>query len=242
MAEENSKLEQWSTALKNLVSTLRDAVFFILFLLLLLSPSTIKERLLAAGFTKGNIAGMDWEGLKQSAEETKAAGEVVSKADDHYDELISRLDEMEKSVKDQTIKNSLTKLTVEAKASQAELQSADKAVKQSLSTQQAMVEAVAPSGMSEHGWLFVGKVNDRKDQWAPGSPVAVGATSPTIAIGAKLTLREDTYWRGESPGLHADSPIRSVAKIGSEIVVDSVDYSPSKDSGWFVWINAHRAL
>jgi hypothetical protein len=241
MADEKSSLETWSSALKDLVSTLRDGVFFVLFLLLLLSPGTVKNRLIAAGFTKGNIGGMEWEGqIKQSAEQTKAVGEVVSKADENYKVLIDRLAELEKSVRDPTVKQSLTSLGADAKVSQGELLVADKAVKRSLSTQQAIVEAVTPSSISDRGWLFLGKVNEPKEQWLPGSPVTVAVVSPIISRGTKLTIRDDTYWRADSAaGQHANASILSVAKVGTVVNVDDVDYSHARGGGWFVWIRAH---
>jgi len=82
-ASEGSRFERRVTLLKDLVSALRDGTLFILFLLLLFTPATMKEKLLAAGFTKGSIAGMEWEGqIRQSAEQTKEVGEAVSKAGD----------------------------------------------------------------------------------------------------------------------------------------------------------------
>lgn len=140
MAGEKSKLEKLSSLLKELVSTLRDGIFFVLFMFLLVSPCTVKNRLIEARFTKGNIGGWEWEGqIKQSAEQTKAVGEIVYKADENYKSLIDRLSEIEKSVRDPSLKQSLTSLGAEVKASQGDLIVADKAVKRSLSTQQAIV-------------------------------------------------------------------------------------------------------
>lgn len=242
MANEKSKLERLSSSLKDMVSALRDSVVFLLFVLLLLSPTTVKDRLIAAGFTQGNIGGLEWQGqIKQSAEQTKAVGEVVSKADDHYVELIDHLAELEKNVNNPSTKKTLSSLSADAKASLNELLAADKAVKQSLSTQQAIVESVAPSTVADHGWLYLGKVSERKDQWEPGSPVSIAAVAPTIAVGAKLTIRDDTYWRTESSASeHTDAPILSVAKVGTVVDVDAVDYARAKDGGWVMWIKAHR--
>lgn len=242
MSDEKTAFERWSSALKDFVSTLRDGVIFILFIMLLFAPGTVKERLLAAGFTKGNIGGLEWEGqIKQSAEQTKAVGEVVSKADENYKVLIDRLSELEKSVSDPSVKRSLTNLSADAKVSQGELVVADRAVKRSLSAQQAIVESVAPSSVSDRGWLFLGKASESKSEWASGSPITVAFASPSIKPGTKLTIRDDAYWRADSPsGAHANASIVSVAKVGTVVNVEAVDYSHAKGGGWFVWVKAHR--
>jgi len=243
MPDEKTAFERWSSALKDFVSTLRDSVIFILFIMLLFAPGTVKERLLAAGFTKGNIGGLEWEGqIKQSAEQTKAVGEVVSKADENYKVLIDRLSELEKSVSDPSVKRSLTNLSADAKVSQGELVVADRAVKRSLYAQQAIVESVAPSTVSDRGWLFLGKVSESKAEWAPGSPLTIASASPSLKPGMKLTIRDDAYWRAESAsGSHANAAIVSVARVGTVVNVEDVDYSHAKGGGWFVWVKAHQA-
>ena len=101
MADEKSGFEKWLSSSKGLVSTLRDGVFFVLFLLLLLFPGTVKDRLKAAGFTKGKLAGFEWESeIKHSTDQTKTVGQVVHNADEKFKALINRLAEIEKSVTD----------------------------------------------------------------------------------------------------------------------------------------------
>lgn len=238
---ESSRFERGVALLKDLVSALRDGTLFILFLLLLFTPVTMKEKLVAAGFTKGNIAGMEWEGqLKQSAEQTKEVGEAVSKAGDDYKLLIERLTELESRVREPEIKASLATLGSDARSSQSQLAAADKVVKRSLLTQQSIVEAVAPSSVSDRGWLFLGKVSEQKDQWAPGSPATIAPVEPALGKGSTLTIRDDTYWRADSqPGQHANAPILSVARVGTRITVEEVDYSHARGGGWYVWVKAH---
>jgi hypothetical protein len=242
-ASEGSRFERRVTLLKDLVSALRDGTLFILFLLLLFTPATMKEKLLAAGFTKGSIAGMEWEGqIRQSAEQTKEVGEAVSKAGDDYKLLIERLTELESRVREPEIKASLVSLGSNARSSQRELAVADKVVKRSLLTQQSIVEAVAPSSVSNRGWLFLGKVNEQKDQWGPSSPTTIAPVEPTLGKGTTLTIRDDTYWRADSqPGQHANAPILSVARVGTHIIVEEVDYSHARGGGWYVWVKARSS-
>jgi len=237
MPDEKQPFERISALLKDLVSTLRDGILVVLVLLLLLFPSTIKNRLIEAGFTKGNIAGLEWEGIEQ----TKKVGQAVSQADDNFQELINRLAELEKQVHDPAVKESISNLAVEARVSQEQLVVADKTIKRSLSAQQAMVETRETAAVMESGWLYLGRVNENKDAWSPGSPVTVAATSAKLRQGSKLTISDDAYWRADSEsGKHASAPILSVAKVGTIISVDEVDYSHARGGGWFVWVRAHR--
>jgi len=237
MPDEKPPVERISALLKDLVSALRDGILVVLVLLLLMFPSTIKERLIEAGFTRGNFAGLEWEGIEQ----TKKVGQAVSLADDNYKELISRLAELEKQVHDPAVKESINDLAMEARVSQQQLVVADKTIKRSLSTQQAMVEARDTAPATEGGWLYLGRVNENRDAWSPGSPVTVSATSAELRQGSRLTISDDAYWRADSEsGKHASAPILSVAKVGTIVSVDEVDYSHARGGGWFVWVKAHR--
>lgn len=237
MSDEKKPVERFSALLKDLVSTLRDGILVMLVLLLLIFPSTIKNRLVEAGFTRGNFGGLEWEGI----ENTKKVGQAVSQADDNYQELIDRLAELEKQVNDPEVKESLSDLAIEAKASRATLDVADKTIKRSLSAQQAMIETSESRTITEGGWLYLGKVTENRNEWAPGSPVTIAPTSAAIQQGTRVTVTDDAYWRGDSePGKHASAPILSVAKVGTVINIDEVDYSHARGGGWFVWVRAHR--
>jgi len=240
MADDKMNIERFSALLKDLIAASRDGILVVLAVLLLLFPATIKERLLDAGFTKGNIGGLEWEGIKQSAEETKTVGQAVSRADDNYNELIDRLAELEKKVQDPNLKQSLSLLGVEARASRQDLIVADKTLKRSLSAQQAIVQSFTPSAVQEGGWMYLGKVNEEKTQWEPGSPATVAPVDPAITAGTQLTMSDDVYWRDEATsGSHSSARILSVAKVGTVIKVEKVDYSHARGGGWFVWVRAH---
>src|SRR5437773_1156896 len=85
-----------TSKLKDVTSTVRDVLLLGLFILLLTWPKFINDRLATAGFTKGSIAGFEWETqLKSSTEQTKAAGETVQKANENYSDLVARLNDLE---------------------------------------------------------------------------------------------------------------------------------------------------
>ena len=98
MPSEPNKIQNIISLIKDVIAALRDAVIFIVFLLLLFAPGMVNDRLVSAGFTKGSFAGMEWEAkIKSAAEETKSVGQSVDKATQNYTNLIDSLNALEKS-------------------------------------------------------------------------------------------------------------------------------------------------
>ena len=236
-----SKLEAVAAVVKNVVSVLRDSVIFLLFLLLLFAPSTIKNRLIASGFTKASIAGFQWEAqLKSAAEETKAVGQTVGQAAEDYNTLIERLGDLEKRITDPSVKAEVNTLSQVAEASRVELTTADRAIKRSLAKQQQVVSEIGPSPVADSGWLFLGRVTEDKSAWS-GSPHATGPTSTPPSPGTKLTMRDAGYLRADGPSnVRSSAAILGVAKAGDTFDVVELDYSHARGGGWFVWAKVGR--
>jgi hypothetical protein len=242
MTDEKSRLEQFSVVLKDVVAALRDSVVFLVFVLLLVTPSTINQRLAAAGFTKGSFAGIEWQAqLKASTEQTKTVGQAVSQADDNYKGLIERLGELEKKVNDPSLKASIGGIGEQAQAFQKQLMVADKAIKHSLSAQQQFVEQVSSTSVPDSGWVYLGKVTEEKNKWAPGSPQTVSAVDPLLKPAAVLTITDDAYLRADGPSnSRSSAPILAVLKAGQMVRAVEVDYSHAKGGGWFIWAKVQR--
>jgi seryl-tRNA synthetase len=242
MGTEKGTLEAFGTVLKDVVSALRDSVLFLLFLLLLFAPSTIKERLNAAGFTKGSIGGFEWEAqIKSAAAETKTVGQTVDQASDNYDKLIERLSALEKQVTDPAVKATVKDLGDVAEVSRTDLKTADRALKRSLATQQQIVAQISPSSVADVGWIFLGKVTQDTSAWVGGRPQTVGSTSARPAPGTILTVRDDAYLRADGPSAaRASAAILGVVKVGDTVEVIDIDYSHAKGGGWFVWAKVRR--
>jgi len=96
-------------------------------------------------------------------------------------------------------------------------------------------ERVAPQLLPDAGWVYLGKVDPRKQAWVEGGARTVNATWP-ISEGARLTVKDDVYVReiGDE-AFHSNERIVSVARIGEIITVVEIDYTPARGSGWFVW-------
>jgi hypothetical protein len=243
MAGEKSRTEMFGAAFKDLMTALRDSVLFLLFVLLIFAPSTIRERLVEAGFTKGSIAGFEWEAqIKSAAETTKSAGATVVQAAADYDKLMERLAELEKRVTDPSVRSEIRDLGSVAASSRTDLASADQAIKRSLVAQQQIVTQIAPQSVADAGWIYLGKVNEEKTQWAEGAPKTVRAASPAVAKGDRLTVIDDVYLRGDTASsARSSAPVLAVAKVGETVEVVDLDYSHAKGGGWFVWAKVRRS-
>jgi len=144
-----------TSKLKDVTSTARDILLLGLFILLLTWPKFINDRLATAGFTKGSIAGFEWETqLKSSTEQTKAAGETVQRANENYSDLVARLNDLEHKVTDPAVKSEVKSLGQAAEKSRLEIETADNTLKRSLATQQQIVASIAPSSVADTGWIF----------------------------------------------------------------------------------------
>lgn len=237
-----SRSETFATVLKDVVSALRDSVLFLLFILLLFAPATIKERLVAAGFTKGSIGGLEWEAQAKSvADQTKSVGQSVEQANVNYTKLIERLDEVEKKITDPLIKSEVKSIGNVAETSRVALDVAGQTIKRSLAVQQQAIAQIAPSAVADSGWVFLGKVTENKTSWVAGSPQTVNAAPLPVSSGTTLTVRDDIYLHADSsPSTRSSAAILGVVKVGDNVEVIDIDYSHAKGGGWFVWAKVRR--
>ncbi len=242
MDSTNSRWEVFGGVVRNLVSALRDSVLFLLFLLLLLTPDTLRNRLENAGFTKGSIAGFEWQTtLESTAAQTKTIGQTVEQANEDYQTLIARLHALETQIQDPGLRDTVKGIEQEAEASRQSLTHADRVIRQSLSTQQQLVKKITPSAVIETGWIYIGWTTEDKKQWANGSRFTTDASSPQLARGTTLTITDQVYLHEDGPALgRAKAKILGVFDRGDTVRVMNWDYSHAKKGGWFLWANVVR--
>ena len=243
MATEGNKLEVFGTVIRNLVTALRDSVVFFLFVLLLFTPTTIRDRLVEAGFTKGSIAGFEWGAqLESAAEQTKSIGESVEQASENYSSLIERLNKLEQEIADPEVKATVKSIEKEAQKSSTKLKAADRSVRHNFAVQQQLVAKIRPSAVTKAGWLYLGKVTQDKTAWVAGSPKHIQSTSPALLSGKTLTVIDDVYLRerGTVNGRPTRGKILGAAKEGDAVEVIELDYSRARGGGWFVWVKVQQ--
>lgn len=240
MSAEKTKFETFGSGLKDVISALRDSVLFLLFIILLFAPSLVKDRLSAAGFKKGSIAGLEWEAQIQSAaEQTKEVAETVIQASENYKTVIEHLNELENQVNDPSIKAFIRNIGNLAETSQTELSTADRALKRSFAIQQKIVKQVNPSAFAESGWITLGRVSENRNSWISHlPPLTVDRTNARLLPGTKLKATEDIYLHAKPAEMR--SPITGVVKEGETIEVIEVNYIRSRAGGWQYWARVQR--
>ena len=209
-----------------------------------ITPATIKDRLVEAGFTKGSIAGFEWGAqLESAAEETKSIGESVEQASENYATLIERLNKLEQDVADPNIKETVKSIEKVAQESRTKLKAADRSVRHNFAVQQQLVAKIRPSAVTKAGWLYLGKVTQDKTKWAAGSPKHIQAISAKLSPGERLTVKDDVYLRerGKVNGRRTRGKILGAAKDGDTVEVIELDYSHARSGGWFVWAKVRHA-
>lgn len=243
MAEESNKVQAFTASLRDLVSALRDLVFFLLFVLLLFAPSTIKDRLEAAGFTKGSVAGFEWEAqVKSVSDTTKAAGESVAKAKENYEQLASKLSELEQKVSDPQVQSEIKSLGRVATQSHTELTNIDDAIKRSLITQQEFSSKLNMPAAPNTGWLYLGVVSQDKSEWKLLAPELNGQLNPQVSVGEQIHLLDNVYLRGDAAPTRLNlAPVLGVRPRGEVLEVTEVNYAPARIGGWVVWARVRPA-
>ena len=242
MDPKSSKWEIFGGVVRNLVSALRDSVLFLVFLLLLLTPDTLRNRLEDAGFTKGAIAGFEWKAtIKSTVEQTKTIGQKVEKANEDYKDFIVRLNTLEKKIQDPSLKSTVQGIEKEVEASRQALGQVDQTIRKSLSAQQQLVKKVTPSAVTEAGWIYLGWITEDKKDWANDSRFTTDARSPQLLRGKLLTVTDEVYVHADGPALgRAKAKILGVFDRGDTVKVVNLDYSHARRGGWFLWAEVIR--
>jgi hypothetical protein len=231
---------------KDFIAVLREGALVAVFLLLLLAPGWIKERLRAAGFQKGSIAGMEWEAeIQASSNQAKDAGQAITDIQPKLQEMAEQLAKLADTATDPQAAQAIRDLTSTVEASQRKVSEADAAVKSALVTQQQVLAQAAPAAVQTKGWMYVGKLDHSKTRWEAGSPVTIEPTAAPLTPDRTVKIKDDVYLRDPDagPGKRASAKIAAVARVGESVKILEVDTSSPDNTpggGWFVWAKVAR--
>ena len=239
MADAKTPFERRVATLKDALTATRDALLILLVLLLLIAPKTVNRRLADAGFTSGSIAGLQWKAaVKQASTQAKAAGQQIGDVETKLDDYATRLRAIEAETSDEAVKGKIMQLANEVRASHEAARLADRAVKNSLLTQQKLIEKASPGSVEASGWMFLGTVTEDKERWIGSSTVDLRPSN--VYPGALLKVRDEVYLRkdtGAPP--RASGAIVGVLGVGTTVEVRHVEYARA-DGGWLVWADVTR--
>lgn len=206
MSEEQKKGVSLSS-LKDISTFARDVLLTIVVAVCIFNPSSIKSFLKESGLSKLGAFGVTVEVQEEKEKIAEAQQKVTAR---------------------------LMAATVAAPDEapiEAQNQPVDPAFKQAILT----AERVAPQILPTAGWVFLGRVNKGKTQWADGGSSTTTAIWP-VAVEDVLTVKDDVYVRAiTNDKWHSKAPVATVAKVGDKLKVVELEYSSAKIGGFYVW-------
>jgi len=233
----NIKIEQ----VKSSITLLREILIVCGILVLITSPTTIKETLTEAGIK--SIAGVEFkDDLKKSEDETKKVANEISVLKDSLDILTAMLDEAINQTTDSETKKELASIQSTIQTTTQKAYNLDDNLRSSLSRQEALINQFDKTANVEKqtGWIFLAKINEAKTEWDVSIPKTILETDLPIESGDLLKISTDTYLRKDTTGQKSTAEILSVVKKGETVEVIKVDFSHARAGGWFMWAKVFR--
>jgi hypothetical protein len=212
--------------------------------LFLFYTSLFKNFATNLGITKVDVAGVEVT-LAQSGDQTKKAAEQVAQVKQQLDSVGEQLQQLKKDPKASNIGDKVSSLTATVQTLQDQTETADQTLRSSLLNQQQILKEVAPQTPSPDttGWLFLGQVNEEKQEWfGEGAKNAPSTLDPVIKQGTRFTLPRTAYLYGDAAtGHHFEGSILSALPAGPQVeVLAGPDYSHAIRGGYFIWEKVKR--
>ena len=146
--------EKWKTTAENAKNTLgvaRELMLVILLLLLILFPKVVNSRLLTAGFTKADIAGLHWESVQKASEQAGEASQQIQTATQRIDSVQKDLDTLAARSNDPEVKTEVKRLKAELDQSAQTTRNAETDLQASLATQESVLQYARPQNAVDTG-------------------------------------------------------------------------------------------
>jgi hypothetical protein len=188
-------------------SILRDVLLTAVFVFCLFNPGSIRTFLKESGLSKLGVFGVTVE-VQEEREKIHEAQQRVT----------GRVVDASAAAIDETPVEALNR-PVDQEFKQAVL----------------AAEMLAPQVLPTAGWVFLGRVDSAKSRWEDGGSKTTTASWP-IVPNETVTVKDDVYVRAIAQGKwHSSAPVATVAKVGDQLKVVEIEYSPAKIGGFFVW-------
>jgi hypothetical protein len=216
------------SVVKDFFTLAKDLFVGVLVGALLLWPSGLNSKLKDAGFTKGNLGLFTWEAA-QTAQNVSQAKQDVQDVTGAMENVAAD----PKYAKDERLRQVLDKL----KKSEANITTADSALKTTVAQQQGAVQQETSREPPSTGWVMLGRIDEEHKQWVTTNINVPVGSSYALSAGQELQIAETVYLRAESvAGQRAAGAITNVVQSGTKVKVVQLDaQSHSLSGGWFVW-------
>jgi hypothetical protein len=146
--------EKWKNTAENAKNTLgvaRELMLVVLLVLLILFPKIVNSRLLTAGFTKADIAGLHWESVQKASEQAGEASQQIKSASQRIDSVQKGLDTLAARTTDPEVKNEVKRLRTELDQSAQTTRNAETDLQASLATQESVLQNARPQNGADSG-------------------------------------------------------------------------------------------
>ena len=242
-----SKTKAVIDLVQSVLTIARDLLLSILFLFLLFWPQTLNGLFTRAGITEIDGGVFTWkQQVQASADQNKAAAQANSAATDSLGDVQTTLTAIAAQSKDPSIKAQATQALGQVNGSLSSLQNVDQSLSRSLITQQTILQtpttpaqANAPSAtvVSPQGWIYLGKVDDARQNWLTPPQPKISASAPVPQVGQTITLTDDLYLRADkaSGQTYNQAAITGAVRSGSSAKVLTIQPSPARGGGQFLW-------
>ena len=149
---------------KNTITILREVLLVVVLVLLILFPRVVNTRLLTAGFTKADIAGLHWESVQRASEQAGEASQQIQTANTKIDSVQKDLDTLAARTTNPEVKTEVNRLKGELEQSAQSTKNAETRLQNSLAIQESALQSARPQGAADTGlWGAVISSNKNLD-------------------------------------------------------------------------------
>jgi hypothetical protein len=226
--------------LKEIFLLLREAIIVLLFLFLLMFPTSFKNKLVELGFSRVEFMGMDMN-LSEQIKETADAGKQVADLQLQASGLKSVIDSIQKKSTNPEEKKILKSLSNKTETMYSTANKLDGNIKQRMSVQQEALTEQTNIKAPDEGWIYAGKINQEQTTWLLSIKPTIAERKINYESGEELTITDDVYLRkDEVTTMRANSEVIAVIKAGEKVIFIEKDYSHAVGGGWFMWLKVRR--
>jgi len=223
---------------KDLFVLLREILIATLLVLLLFMPHTFKTLLERVGISKVATPFGDID--------VKNTGGRVANLSRGIVDSVALLQQIQGETTDPVKRQKLQDLTTSLQSLQKQAHDADSDVKALVSQQAALQQGSAQSAPTS-GWVFLGQVDDKKQNWSGEGAKNISPTfPPTFKAGDRFDLAPESgsaYLYGDdASGRHSEGTVAGVLPAGTRVqVIAGPEYQKALAGGYFLWVKVSRS-
>jgi hypothetical protein len=210
---------------KNTFSLLRDALIFLLLILVATHADSVRQWMSANNVDKVNFGIFELSAAKQK---TLIAAEAVVKTDTITKQALTELDKI--AAGDPQLERKLTPVRQSLQSTSRSLDAAKGQLAGVIADQQTVLREAGGEPSALSGWMYLGTVDSRQTGWT-GTDTTTRLAWP-FSPGATTTIDDDAYLRedsGNNP--HAGAPLIGVVRRGTRVRVEAKQVSDPLPNG-----------